>query len=139
MNSRVTPAKRGQREQKNVVIAQIPADASVVAPISYLSHLAMRERLYSLHFILKGLRTLSHEPYQPPSPTDFVLIDRADSPTYDSAAGFYHPAMKTQDGKVIPSSDELLEQFLSRADWDEKSVSGVVLLRNKLNNHPDSR
>ena len=45
--------------------------ASVVAPLSYLSHLAMREHLYSLHFILKGLRTLSHAPYEPPAPTDF--------------------------------------------------------------------
>ena len=132
------PAKRAQRDQKNSVIAQIPADASVVAPLSYLSHLAMRERLYSLHFILKGLRTLSHAPYEPPAPTAFVLIDRADSATYDAAAGFYHPAMKTKDGRVIPSSDELLEQFLSKADWESKSADGVTLLRNKSRNNPDS-
>jgi hypothetical protein len=125
------PAKRAERDQKNSVIAQIPADASVVAPLSYLSHLAMRERLYSLHFILKGLRTLSHASYEPPASTDFVLIDRTDSATYDAAAGFYHPAMKTRDGQVIPSSDELLEQFLSRADWEAKSTDGITLLRNK--------
>jgi uncharacterized membrane protein len=133
------PAKRAQRDRKNSVIAQIPAEASVVAPLSYLSHLAMRERLYSLHFILKGLRTLSHAPYEPPPPTDFVLIDRTDSATYDVAAGFYHPAMKTRDGEVIPSSDELLDQFLSKADWDERATSGIILLRNKSGNTPNSR
>lgn len=129
------PAKRTDRDRKNSVIAQIPADASVVAPLSYLSHLAMRERLYSVHFILKGLRTLSHASYEPPPPTDFVLIDRADSATYDAAAGFYHPAMKTRDGRLIPSSDELLEQFLSKADWEAKSKDGITLLRNKLQSH----
>jgi uncharacterized membrane protein len=132
------PAKRAERDQKNSVIAQIPADASVVAPLSYLSHLAMREHIYSLHFILKGLRTLSHASFEPPPPTDFVLIDRADSATYDAAAGFYHPAMKTQDGRVILSSDELLEQFLGKADWDERSTAGIILLRNKSSNNPDS-
>jgi uncharacterized membrane protein len=132
------PAKRAERDQKNSFIAQIPAEASVVAPLSYLSHLAMRERLYSLHFILKGLRTLSREPYEPPAPTDFVLIDRKDSATYDAAAGFYHPAVQTRDGRVIPSSDELLEQFLSKADWQVKSTDGITLLRNKSRNNPDS-
>ncbi len=125
------PAKRAGRDQKNSVIAQIPTDASVVAPLSYLSHLAMREHLYSLHFILKGLRTLSHAPYEPPPPTDFVLIDRTDSATYDTAAGFYHPVMKTNDGRVIPSSEELLQQFLGKADWDERSTAGIILLRNR--------
>jgi hypothetical protein len=133
------PAKRAERGQKNSIIAQIPADASVVAPLSYLSHMAMRERLYSLHFILKGLRTLSHAPYEPPSPTDFVLIDRKDSATYDAAAGFYHPAMKTRDDRVIPSSDELLERFLSKADWEARSADGIVLLRNKSSNTLNSR
>ncbi len=132
------PGKRIEREQKNFAIAQIPADASVVAPLSYLSHLAMREHLYSLHFILKGLRTLSHAPYEPPAPTDFVLIDRRDAATYDAAAGFYHPAMKTMDGRVVPSSEELLEQFLGKAEWDEKSTAGIILLRNKSLHPPGS-
>ncbi len=131
--------KRTERDQKNSVIAQIPAEASVVAPLSYLSHLAMRERLYSLHFILKGLRTLSHETYEPPAPTDFVLIDRTDSATYDAGAGFYHPAMQTRDGRVIPSSDELLDRFLGKADWDERSAAGVILMRNKSRSNPESR
>jgi uncharacterized membrane protein len=132
------PAKRVERDRKNSFIAQIPAGASVVAPISYLSHLATREHLYSLHFILKGLRTLSHAPYEPPPPTDFVLVDRNDSATYDAAAGFYHPAMKTRGGRVIPSSDELLEQFLSKADWQMKSTDGISLLRNKSPGNGDS-
>src|SRR4029077_20708675 len=54
------------RARRAAFLARIPATASVVAPLPYLSHLAMRERLYSLHYILKGLKTLSRESYQPP-------------------------------------------------------------------------
>ena len=60
------------RARKNAFIAQIPPASSVVAPLPYLSHLAMREKLYSLHYILKGLKTLGRSSYQPPSATDFV-------------------------------------------------------------------
>ena len=80
------------------LIAEIPPAASVIAPLPYLSHLAMREKLYSLHYILKGLKTLSRASFQPPPPTDFVLIDYRDTATFDASAGYYHPAMKTIDG-----------------------------------------
>src|SRR5207253_3451117 len=56
-----------ERARKNAFIAQIPPASSVVAPLPYLSHLAMREKLYSLHYILKGLKTLSRSSYEPPS------------------------------------------------------------------------
>jgi uncharacterized membrane protein len=130
------PAKRSDRMRKNALIARIPADASVVAPLPYLSHLAMREHLYSLHFILKGLKTLSHARYQPPPPTDYVLIDRTDSATFDSAAGYYHPAMQTRAGQIIPSSDDLLRDFLSKATWDEEAGDPIILLR-RHSNSPD--
>src|SRR4029450_13184000 len=66
------------RARKQAFLAQIPSTSSVMAPLPYLSHLAMREKLYSLHYILKGLKTLSRSSYEPPPPPDFVLIDYGD-------------------------------------------------------------
>jgi uncharacterized membrane protein len=119
-----------ERARKNAFIAQIPPTSSVVAPLPYLSHLAMREKLYSLHYILKGLKTLSRSLYQPPPPADFVLIDYRDTATFDPSAGFYHPTMKTVDGRIIPSSDRLLHDFLKRTTWTAESQDELTLLRN---------
>ncbi len=90
----------------------------------------MREKLYSLHYILKGLKTLSRSSYEPPSSTDFVLIDYRDSATFDPGAGFYHPTMKTVDGRIIPSSDRLLHDFLKKAVWTADEQDDLTLLRN---------
>ncbi len=117
------------RARKQAVISQIPPEASVLAPLPYLSHLAMRQNLYSLHFVLKGLKTLGRSPYSPPPPTDFVLIDYGDSATFDPVAGYYHPAMKTVDGRVIPSSDLLLHEFLQRCSWTVHASNELTLLR----------
>ena len=122
-------ADRLLRARKNALVNAVPGQASVVAPFPYLSHLAMRERLYSLHYILKGLKTLSHEHYQPPPPTDFVLIDYADSSTFDAGAGYYHPAMRTVRGGIIPSSDQLLHDFLRQARWRTDSANELTLMR----------
>jgi len=119
-----------ERARKNAFIAQIPPASSVVAPLSYLSHLAMREKLYSLHYILKGLKTLSRSSYEPPSSTDFVLIDYRDAATFDPGAGFYHPTMKTVDSRIIPSSDRLLHDFLKKAAWTADEQDELTLLRN---------
>ena len=116
------------RGQKQEFISRVPADASVVAPLPYLSHLAMRERLYSLHYILKGLKTLSRSAYLPPSSTDFVLIDYGDSATFDPTAGYYHPVMGTVDGRLIPSSDQLLHQFLARTSWEASASDQLTVL-----------
>jgi uncharacterized membrane protein len=118
-----------ERARKKAFIAQIPAQASVVAPLPYLSHLALRENLYSLHYILKGLKTLSHAAYEPPDPTDFVLIDYKDAATFDAGAGYYHPAMQTKDGRVIPSSERLLHNFLKRAAWKVEARNALTLLQ----------
>jgi uncharacterized membrane protein len=119
-----------ERARKNAFIAQIPPTSSVVAPLPYLSHLAMREKLYSLHYILKGLKTLGRSSYEPPPPTDFVLIDYRDTATFDPSAGFYHPTMKTVDGRIIPSSDRLLHDYLKRTTWVAESNDALTLLRN---------
>lgn len=122
-------ARRADRLRKNALISPIPSQASVVAPLPYLSHLAMREKLYSLHYILKGLKTLSRASYEPPPPTDFVLLDYRDSATFDASAGYYHPTMKTVDGRIIPSSDVLLHDFLKRASWLVNSSDELTLFR----------
>ena len=118
-----------ERARKRAFVEKISPTASVIAPLPYLSHLAMRQKLYSLHYILKGLKTLSRETYEPPPPTDFVLIDYDDSATFDAGAGYYHPAMKTIDGRVIPSSDRLLHDFLKRASWTVDSLNELTLFR----------
>lgn len=123
------PAKGVERARKTAFLEQIGSTASVMAPLPYLSHLAMREKAYSLHFILKGLKTLSRSRYDPPPPPDFVLVDYEDSATFDPDAGYYHPAMKTVDGSVILSSDRLLHEFLKRAPWTASSSNELTLLR----------
>jgi len=75
------------------------------------------------------LKTLSRETLEPPPPTDFVLIDYDDSATFDAEAGYYHPAMKTVDGRVIPSSDQLLHDFLRRVTWTASASDELTLLR----------
>jgi uncharacterized membrane protein len=121
------PAKSAERARKTAFLEQIAARASVVAPLPYLSHLAMREKVYSLHFILKGLKTLSRSRYEPPPPPDFVLVDYEDTATFDPDAGYYHPTMKTVDGSVIASSDRLLHEFLKGASWTASSSNELTL------------
>ena len=120
-----------ERARKEAFMAKIPADASVVAPLPYLSHLAMREKLYSLHYILKGLKTLSHQRYEPPPAPDFVLIDYEDKATFDPSAGYYHPQMRTTDGQIVPSSDQLLNWFLAGEHWSIRSDNELTLLQRK--------
>ena len=121
--------EKENRTRKTAFLREIPRDASLLAPLPYLSHLAMREKLYSLHYILKGLKTLSRATYEPPPPTDFVLLDFEDAATFDPGAGYYHPAMKTVEDKVVPSSDQLLHEFLIRAAWTARSSNELTLLR----------
>ena len=117
------------RARKQAFIRQIPPETSVLAPLPYLSHLAMREELHSLHYVLKGLKTLSRSAYSPPPPTEFVLVDYEDSATFDPIAGYYHPTMKTVDGRVIPSSDRLLHEFLRRSPWTVRASDELTLLQ----------
>jgi uncharacterized membrane protein len=119
------------RARRADFIRQITPGASVVAPLPYLSHLAMREHLFSLHYILKGLKTLSRSSYEPPAPTEFVLIDYDDSATFDPGAGYYHPTMKTVDGRVIPSSEKLLHEFLRGRSWSLRSSNELTLYRQR--------
>jgi uncharacterized membrane protein len=118
---------RADRERKNAIVASVAPTESVVAPVPFLSHLATREWLFSLHHILKGLRTLSRARYEPPRPTDLVIVDYDDSATFDAQSGYYHPAMRTTSGAVIPSSEMLLHEFLVRAQWRVQARDEISL------------
>ncbi len=121
-------ANASVRSEKNRLLARIPPAASIIAPLPYLSHLAQRGHCYSLHFMLKGLKTLSHVRYEPPPLPEFVLIDYLDTATFDPKAGYYHPKMNTMAGAVMPSSDELLHTFLARSAWRAEATNEFVLL-----------
>lgn len=123
------PKGAALRQRQREMLSLIPPQASVIASLPYLSHLATRPQLYSLHHILKGLRTLSRATYEPPPPTDFVLIDYTDSATFDAASGYYHPMMNTSDGRIIPSSDRLLHDLLKQRTWISISSNRWTLLR----------
>lgn len=122
------PLALWERAAKERFIAEVPQDASVSAAITYLPQLAKRRELYSLHHVLKGLNTLSRARYETPRIPDCVLIDYADTATFDSAAGFYHPTMRTVSGGVVPSSDRLLHDFLAPVSWRAQNVNSQTLL-----------
>src|SRR5262249_49357029 len=104
-----------EREWKAEMISKIPPDASVTAGLGFLPHLATREQLTSLHHILKGLKTLSIAAYTPPPLSDFVVIDYADTLTFNTTAGYYHPWSHVDATHSIPSSDRLLNDYLREA------------------------
>jgi len=118
-----------EREWKAQMIANIPDDASVTAGLGFLSHLAKREQIISLHHILKGLKTLSVAAYTPPPPGDVVVIDYADPLTFSTVAGYYHPWSHVDATHSIPSSDRLLNDYLRQAQWAVESRNSVSLLR----------
>ncbi|MDB6172315.1 MAG: Membrane protein-like protein [Chthoniobacteraceae bacterium] len=119
--------KRWERDWKTKILARIPPQASVTASMPYLSHLATRQELHSLHHVLKGLKTLSRAEYHAGPPTDVALVDYADPTTFDSRSGYYHPVMRTADGRIVSSSDTLLHDFLARTTWKEYSTNSLTL------------
>lgn len=100
------------------LVAGIPSEGRVTASLGFLSHVAKREHLQSLQLVSMGLKTLGGSRYIP-KPTDHVLVDFADESTFSRLAGTFHPKMKVNStGEVVPSSDELLHQFLrDQALW----------------------
>ncbi len=117
-----------EREWKAQMLRDIPLTASVTAAVPYLSHLATREQLVSLHHVLKGLKTLSTATYIPPPASDVVLIDYADTYTFSTVAAYYHPRMKTDLDNEVQSSERLLHDYLLRENWRSRSRNSVTLL-----------
>ncbi|MES2568859.1 MAG: DUF2079 domain-containing protein, partial [Verrucomicrobiota bacterium] len=133
---KTAPLKSWERHWKKELLAQIPPETSVTAPLPYLSHLATRKELLSLHHVLKGLKTLSRAEFRPGPPGEVVLIDYADAITFDPRSGYYHPAMRTVDGRIIPSSDALLHAYLSSASWNRRTCNSMVLYRRAVQEDP---
>ena len=119
-------AKLEEREWKAQMLASVPPEASVTAVQQFLSHLAKRERLYSLHHVLKGLKTLSKEPYVPPQ-SEVVIIDYSDRNTFSTGAGFYHPRSRVDAERYVPSSDRLLHEFLRQQSWHVQSRNELAV------------
>ena len=120
-------ARLEDRAWKAEWVRRIPPDAPVTASMGFLSHLAARADLRSAHHILKGLGTLSRVPFESVGGGEprAVLIDHADPATFDVAAGFYHPRMRTVTGQIVPSSDQLWHEHL-------RSTPGCRELRNTV-------
>lgn len=104
------------RAWKSEMLAVVDKEASVTAGIPYLAHLANRQRLYSLHHVLKGLNTLSRTEYKPPTEIDAIVMDTADRATFDTEAGYFHPQRPLGD-RTLPASDWLLHRFMSQHPW----------------------
>jgi len=122
-------ARLEEREWKAAMIEGIPDTASVAACLPYLAHLAKRERLVSIHHILKGLKTLSTSAYTPPAPGDVVVIDYNDTMTFSKEAGYYHPKVQIDATQAIPSSDELLHDYLRQANWRATEQNELTVLK----------
>jgi hypothetical protein len=103
--------------------------AELVLPIPYLAHAATREQLHSLHYLLKGLYSISHQEYAPPASADFLLCDFADPATFDASSGFYHPPLAGRDGRALPSSDVLLHRFLAAHPWSVERTNEIARFR----------
>lgn len=119
-----------RRGWKSQLLQELQADPSlsVSASYPYLSHLANREKLYSFHFIIKGLQTLSATPLIVTYLPDAVVIDYSDPSTFDRTSGLYHPEA-TVLNTPLESSDTLLNRYLARATWSAKSINAMTVLR----------
>ena len=110
------------------LVTEVAPDARVTASYGFLSHVAKREHLQSLHLVIKGARTLGGGRYTP-KPSDHVLVDFADQFTFDQGAGLFHPQMKiTKTGEVVPSSHTLLHTWMRENTlWPTKQRAACAL------------
>jgi hypothetical protein len=129
------------RTWKAEMLARVPDDPnlSVTAGIPYLSHLAMRHDLHSLHFVIKGLKTLSLQRYEPAQEVDMVVVDFGDAATFDRRAAFLHPASIPGAPQPLPSSDQLLHDFLARHSWETTSLNSMTIFQKAAAPQPASR
>ncbi len=120
-----TLATAGPEWQKSRVHADLLATVSpgdsVTASFGFLSHLAKRDDLQSLHLVSQGMKTPGGNRYIP-RPSDHVLVDYSDSSTFSREAAVYHPKMRTATGEIIPSSDELMHRWLKENHLSSATV-----------------
>jgi hypothetical protein len=67
--------ERTMRPYRDRMMARIPPDGAVVAGFEFLSHLATRSDLHSMHHVLSGEYTYSDQPYPLPKNVTAVVGD----------------------------------------------------------------
>jgi hypothetical protein len=125
----------GSGNGNHLVDSAADPNLSVAAGYPYLSHLAKRKNLYSLHFVIKGAGALSSRHKEVPYDPDIVLADFSDTRTM----ALFHPGGQVSDseGAVLdpwlPASDQLLHRFLSRTPRTSESVNSFSVFRKGRN------
>lgn len=82
----LTIAKNGQiapeTKLKNLLLAQVPTNASVGATYGFLSPLSTRQNIASLNYVFLGKQQFLFDDYELPEDTQYLLIDFQDLLTY---------------------------------------------------------
>jgi hypothetical protein len=108
-------------KEKDKMVGMIPKDASVIATFQFLPKLAHRHNVYSMHFVSKGFKMLTHEKYQAPSGLEYALID------------FNEPAML--ESFFPPEAAANVRNFLKDNNMKVlKAVNDVVLFKKDYRN-----
>jgi uncharacterized membrane protein len=93
------------------LLATVSPGDSVTASFGFLPHLAKRDDLQSLHLVSQGMKTPGGIRYIPRA-ADHVLVDYSDQATFSREAATFHPKLRTANGEIVPSSDELMHRWL---------------------------
>lgn len=122
-----------QRTWKAEMISEFAKDheISVTASTPYLSHLAERKDLQALTHVTKGLRTLSKLSYEPRTTDVFVIDFKELAAPASWNQGTYHPAMRTTDGRIVPSSDQLIREALAGYCWGQSRTNELAIFRKR--------
>jgi hypothetical protein len=67
--------ERSVRPYRDRMLARIPRDGAVIAAFDFLSHLATRRDVHSMHHILAGTYTYSSRPYPVPEKVSAIVGD----------------------------------------------------------------
>lgn len=93
------------RRHYDTLLAQIPPDSNIAASFRFLPHLALRNRVQSLHHLYTGTYTLSTKAYPIPSDLDYLVMDEQDTtftdPGYRGANHANHLQYLLGDGTWI--------------------------------------
>lgn len=115
-------------------------DISVTAAMPLISHLAERRDLQALSHVTTGLTTLGEDTYQWRTTDVFAIDFKELSSPVSRIQGAYHPTMRTTDGRIIPSSDQLIRAALANHNWQtyRRNELGVFQKAPLTPNNPGS-
>lgn len=104
-------------EDRHEMLKSVRPDDNVFIGPPYMSHVAKRDKLYSLQLLTKGSITLGITPYIPPTDCNFLVIDHLDISIFSLKASFFHGPLRYPDGTEIAASDAILHKLLREGDW----------------------